>query len=266
MDSTPILFQYLGIGLHSNFEENKLKYKHIFVEDGITYKHELDEMYDDFRIEFLKDKNEVDTFDLLNQITTIIDDLTVFHYEEIELYKPYITELPEFAEFERLEKKKYHDNQTHLLDPIVKYEIKIAKKVKQFIVKHRPLVTAHVTKQVLPLQERVIFEGEQSTLVTLFYALQLIKKLTFNKDNKYATDQLHLEDFLQKNFAYKKGMKYEDVKHAGKAISDIRHPFNDTGVDAKEKALLIIDACIKFLDEVKEEVRKVVVRHIHKPK
>lgn len=258
MDSTPLLFKFLGIGLHTNFEANKLKYKHIFVEDGVTYRHELEQMFDDFRIEFRKDKHEIDSFDLLNQITTIIDDLTIFHYEEIEFFKPYITDLPEYVEFERLEKKRYRDNQLHLLEPIVKYEIKIAKKVKQFIVKHRPTFSSPATKQ--PLKERVIFEGEQTTLITLFHSLQLINKLTFNKNNKYSTDQLHLEDFLQQNFAYKKGMKYEDVKHAGKALSDLRHQLQDTADVAKKNLLSIIDCCIKFFDDLKEQVTKTDLR------
>ncbi len=260
METTPKLFQYLGIGIHTNFEDNRLKYKHIFVDESPRYIHELEQMFDDFRIEYQRDIKEVDSFDLLAQITDIIDNLTIYFYNEVEFSKPYITELPERAEEERREKKRYRDNQLHLLEPTIEREIKLAKKVKKFIVKHRSTVPASAHKQILPLQERVNFEGKQTTLVALFFTLQLISKLTFNKKSMYSTEQKHLEDFLEKNFAYKNGLKYEDVKNVEKALSDLRQQYEKTADVAKKNVLTMIDDCITFLSAFKEQLEVTEMR------
>lgn len=264
MEATEKLFLYLGEGIHTNFENNKLRYKHFFVEDGRKHMRELDELYDDFRIEFRKHKSEIDVFDLLARITDIIDALTNYNHDEVLFYKSQETELPELAEYEQRVRKQYRDNQLHLLEPVIKHEIKIAKKVKRFIIEKRPNSPAPVNSPTTPLKERILFEGDQTTLVALFYSLLRIKKLTFNKTQTYTTEQKHLEDFLQKNFSYKKGLTYIEVKNVGKSLADLRHQFQDTADDAKKRVQVIIDLAINFLNTYKSELEVTSIKHKEK--
>lgn len=264
MEATEKLFLYLGEGIHTNFEQNKLKYKHFVVEDGKIHIQELDQFYDDFRIEFQNHKSEIDAFDLLARITDIIDRLTNYFHDEVLFYKSQETEIPELAEYEHNTLKKYRDNQLHLLEPIIKHEIKIAKKVKRFIIDKRQTSPAPVNSPSTPLKERVLFEGDQATLVTLFYSLLLIKKLTFNKTGSYSTEQKHFEDFLQNYFSYKNGLKYFEVKNVAKALADLRQQYEDTADLAKERVLAMIDSTISYLNTYKSEIQATSIRHKEK--
>lgn len=261
MEATEKLFLYLGEGIHTNFEGNRLKYKHIFIQEGKEYMQELNELYDDFRIEFKKHLSATDAFDLLARITDTIDTLTNYYYDEVIFYKSQETELPELAEYEQRVRRQYRDNQLHLLEPVIKHEIKIAKKAKRFIIEKRQTTPASVNSSTNPLKERILFEGDQITLITLFHSLQLIKKLTFNKTESYSTEQKHFEDFLQNYFSYRSGTKYVEVKNVAKALADLRQQYGATADDAKKRVMTMIDATIVFLNTYKADFEKTSLKY-----
>lgn len=264
METTTKLFELLGANTATTFEKNKLKYKHIFAEDGAAYIHELANLYDGFRIEYRKFASTIDTFSLLAQSSEILDSLMTYFQDEVIFYKPHITEFEELQKIEKEQTDKYRKNHLHFLELIMLQEIKIARKVKNFIVEHRPVRSNDSEKSSSSLLERVRFEGNLSTLVTLFYTLQLNGKMSFNKVHSYPTDQKHLEAFLENNFSYKRGTTYPEVKNVDKALSDLRDPNTDTAANSKEKVLVIIDDTINSLTEFKLKIPDTRLRPIEK--
>lgn len=247
-----------GDDSYKNFE---LKNRHLY------FSH-LENLTNQFKIALVKQASTVNFFDLLKKITDIQQHLTNYYQTEILSIEPIETGIdkPEVKEWEDYQKKKFRDNSLHFLSIVIRHEIDGARDIKNFIIKTYDQTTQIIqsNQESGAILERVRFEGDQYILVALFQGLQLTKKLSFNKESTYPTEQIHFENFLEKNFSYKSGMKYMPVKNVKKALADIRQQYQSTADTAKEKVDSILELTINSLNDFKEELKKTELRHKEK--
>ncbi len=259
------LLTLLGTNIRLGEDES---YKGYSLKDRILYMKDLSELANKFKSELAKTAEKEDFFSLMSRISNIQDSLMIYHESEIVSIEPFETgiDLPEVKAWEAQQRKSFRDNGLYFLKEILEYEIFLCRDLKSFVIQvyNEGLPQLGINKsqmQEFGMLERVNFEGEQSTLVGIMYIFSETKRMLYNTENRYASYDKHFTDFLEKNFAFKKGSKYTPVINAKVALSEIRNSSRSTGENSKKQVVQMIDECIDYLSKYKEEVIALNIHH-----
>ncbi|MBK9479670.1 MAG: hypothetical protein IPN99_12680 [Bacteroidetes bacterium] len=264
MEGIEQLLTILGADIIIDKDKN---YKGFKLTNSVPYFKELNRLTGNFKITLAKYSGEQDFFILSNRISSI--QFRLMSYYQRNCLDSYPDEL-EKAEIKKIyilqEIEENKKSGLFSLKKVLEKEIEICRNITQYLFQvYNELESKKLSKNQpvadSPLLEKVRFEGELTVLVGTFLALYKSKKISFNKEFRYTSEEKHFADFIQKNFLFKKGKEYSAITAAAKALADIRNYHENTADVTKGKVLTLLSDSINYLTNLKEELDNNTLRH-----